>query len=168
MYRVFSILEHFQFNCLGTLYATLDGSPTVQERILIPRCICSWHERDLLTRPETYTRRILYMYKNDHNHSHRMCVTNWWFLHHWILLFIHILEQSVTLRKSVYHQHWTTIISFGSHLLVWLVYHHQNTETMIENPSVDVIYPSRTEWVLIPSLFPRCVGVYINQTTSSS
>jgi hypothetical protein len=69
MYRVFSILEHFQFNCLGTLYATLDGSPTVQERILIPCCICSWHERDLLTRPETYTRRILYMYKNDHNQN---------------------------------------------------------------------------------------------------
>ncbi len=33
------------------------------------------------------------------------------------LLFMHILEQSETLRKSYYHQNRTTIISFGSHLL---------------------------------------------------
>jgi hypothetical protein len=46
-----------------------------QERILIPCCICSWHARDLLTRQETNTRRILHMDKNSWNQSHRMCVT---------------------------------------------------------------------------------------------
>ncbi len=140
----------------------------VQERILIPCCICSWHVWDLPTRSERNTRRIVHMYKKARNHNHRMCATNWWFLHHYVLLFMHIPEQRATLRKSVYRQHRTTIISFGSHLLVWLVYHHQNTETMFENPSDDAIHPSRTEWVLIFSLLPRCVGLYINQTTSSS
>jgi hypothetical protein len=36
------------------------------------------------------------------------------------LLFVHILEQSATLRKSYYHQNRTTIISFGSHLLEFI------------------------------------------------
>ncbi len=65
-----------------------------QERILIPCCICSWHARDIPTRPETNTRRVLHMYKNARNHNHRMRSTNWWFLHHCILSFMHILEQS--------------------------------------------------------------------------
>ncbi len=47
-------------------------------------------------------------------------------------------------------------------------YHHQNRVTMFENPSVGAIYPSLTERILIFLLLPRCVGVYINQTTSSS
>jgi hypothetical protein len=61
----------------------------VQERILIPCCICSWYVRDLLTRPETNALRILHIHKNAWNESHRIRATNWWLLHQCILLLLH-------------------------------------------------------------------------------
>jgi hypothetical protein len=68
--------------------------------------------------------------------------------------------------SKIYRQHRTTIISFGSYLLVWLTYHHHRiSTTMFESTSNVVIYPSRVERVSIPSLLHRYVGMYINQTS---
>ncbi len=103
------------FNGVSRTDNRLQSTDMFQERILIPCCICSWNTRDLLTRPETNTRRILHIHKNVWNQSHRTCVTNWWLLHKCILLLLYSFHQSTTLRMLYYRRH--SIISLGTHLL---------------------------------------------------
>jgi hypothetical protein len=154
-------------------------SQYAKERILSwVRCICLWHARDLQipTWTETNTRRILQIHKNTCNQSHRMSATNWWLLHHCILLLLHSFDQSATLRMPYYRQHW--IISFGTHLLArfcrshllvqWVYHQHRIAVLMFKNTSTAAILPSRVNRVSICSLLHRSVGIYINKTTSSS
>jgi hypothetical protein len=142
--------------------------PNAKEILTWVLCICSWHAPYPPTRPEQnkYT-EILQIHKNACNQRHRMRATNWWLLHHCILLVLYRFEQSATLRMSYFRHHW--IISFGVHLLAQWVYHQHRIATLeFKSTSNGSILPSRGEQVSIPSLLHRCVGIYINKTTSSS
>ncbi len=59
--------------------------------------------------------------------------------------------------SRIYRQHRTTIIKFGTHLLVRLAYHRRITTPMFKSTSTGAIPPSRAVWVSIFSLLHRCV-----------
>ena len=148
----------------------------VQERILIPCCICSWHALDLrisiqiaLPRPESHCScsqmKAYYSDRSkddekantteDEKTSAGLTTTEYsrrtWQRSMWL----NGKSLPAIYSSKIYRQHRTTIISFGAQL-VRLAYHRRITTPMFESASTVAIYPSLVERVSISSLLHRC------------
>jgi len=62
--------------------------------------------------------------------------------------------------SKIYRQHRTTIIKFGTHLLVQSAYHRRITTPMFKSTSTGAIPPSRAKWVSIFRYFTDAWNIH--------